>query len=915
VPSLFSSVRVLLATALTGVVALAQSQPSQNEPCYPWRTTVSALPFSEPPIQGFSAEEVCRALVARESPQLVNGGTVRVTKTYTGLDDRSDGAGTGYWCMFDRVAVRVADGTPVPSESGPWAIDGVAKGRCVTDSNACEAGNPTEPGLGVKSETHTDYAGAGAHALSLVRSYRSQIHRAANFDGAARWQHNYDMALEIKLQPYGDVMGIIARRAKGSALMYSQVAPATWRAQVPTKDVLSEQRDAGNAPLGFTYKVFEDDSTERYDATGRLLSITARNGWITSLAYSDATTPTAIAPRPGLLISVKNHFGRELRFTYDAQDRVVELLPPGAVAGAGAGGAASPIRYAYDEAASLAAGVLVQGQLTSVTWQDGTVRRYHYENTQWPQALTGITDEAGVRFSTYSYDGAGRVARSERAGGADRMDFSYDWDDRGFKTTVTSYGSGSPVASQYVFGNEWTHLRLTDVSAPCPLCGNTAQTTTYNASGDKIKQIAHDGSVTFSQYDARGRETERATFPSSYQSAATRPALVNASKVVSTKWHATFNLPTQVAEPNKTTANTYSAKGMLTGQSWTATTDATGAAKFSAVKTGSAYATGYGYNANNIVTSAVRKTDATVVAQTTYTVSAQGNATKATNVLSGQSTTSATHDVHGRLVSETDPFGTTTTTYSARGFVLKSADESVTTDVVHNAIGLVTEVVTGTGFTLRWTYKPDHTVEAVTINGSPLQVASLSTKQKKTLLDFFVSTAVAQSGTIVLPPPSGGIGLRGGGIPGICRAVMHEIGRRLVESVSTEDTCSDEKKQCDPCDQVAENLGWTSHGGKHKPKKNMPWPDVVRGTATGDAKYTHNVAANEVAQRAFEMAAWNRGTPSNIRKRWRFMKFDFVVGAKSGVETVYMRIECTDPGVIHGHPVTPQEYREHVGKL
>jgi YD repeat-containing protein len=427
--------------------------------------------------------------------------------------------------------------------------------------------------------------------------------------------------------------------------------------------------------------------------------------------------------------------------------------------------------------------------------------------------------------------------------------------------------------------------------------------------------VAHDGSVTFLAYDARGRETERAVFPASYSTATTRPALANATRVVSTKWHATFNLPTQVAEPNKTTAKTYNSKGMLTGQSWTATTDATGAAKFTAVKTGSTYATGWGYNSSNVVTSAVRKSDGAVVAQMTYTVNAQGSATKATNVLSGQSTTSATYDPHGRLISETDPFGTTTTTYSARGFVQRSADEAVTTNVTHNPIGLVTEVSTGTGFTLRWAYKPDHTVEAVTINGSPLQIASVMTRPKKTPLDFLISTAFAQSGTIVLPPPRGGIGLRGGGVPGICRAVMHEIGRRLLDSVSTDETCDDEKKQCDPCDQVAENLGWTNHGRKHVPKKNIPWPDVVRGTATADAKYTHNVAANDVAQRAFEMAAWNRGTPSNKRKRWRFMKFDFIVGAKAGVETVYMRIECTDPGVIHGHQVTPEEYREHVGKL
>jgi YD repeat-containing protein len=148
----------------------------------------------------------------------------------------------------------------------------------------------------------------------------------------------------------------------------------------------------------------------------------------------------------------------------------------------------------------------------------------------------------------------------------------------------------------------------------------------------------HDGTVTFFAYDAKGRETERATFPSSYATATTRPALSNASKVTSTRWHTSFNLPTTVAEPNKHTTRSYNAKGMLTGESWTATTDATGAAKFNAVKTGSTYATGWGYNANSLATSIVTRetaAGATVAVETgrrTFTYDLGGNVTKSTDV-------------------------------------------------------------------------------------------------------------------------------------------------------------------------------------------------------------------------------------------------------------------------------------------
>jgi hypothetical protein len=81
--------------------------------------------------------------------------------------------------------------------------------------------------------------------------------------------------------------------------------------------------------------------------------------------------------QPGLLISVKNHFGRELKLSYEValdanglpQTRLKELLPPGAVSGSGAGFAQSPILYTYEEAASLGTSTPKAGQLTSITWQ------------------------------------------------------------------------------------------------------------------------------------------------------------------------------------------------------------------------------------------------------------------------------------------------------------------------------------------------------------------------------------------------------------------------------------------------------------------------------------------------------------------------------------------------------------------
>jgi YD repeat-containing protein len=493
----------------------------------------------------------------------------------------------------------------------------------------------------------------------------------------------------------------------------------------------------------------------------------------TRTGYTLTPRPTtAIAPRAGLLISVKNHFGRELKFTYDPQGRIAEVLPPGALSGQPAGSAISPIRYVYNEPASLGAGVPAQSQLTSIVWQDGSVRRYHHEDGRWPQAVTGITDEAGVRYGTYAYDAQGRVTRSELAGGAERLDFAYGSDANGKPTTtVTDYSGagGAATTRTYTFTDIGNVRYPSNLTAPCSLCGSTQQASTYDANGNPTKQIAHDGSVTFYKYDAQGRETERATFPSSYQSATTRPALSAATKVISTKWHATWMLPTQVAEPNKTTANTYNSKGMLTGQSWTATTDATGAAKFTAVKTGSTYATGWSYNASSLATTVIDKVDAVETGRWTVTYKTDGNVNKVTDAVSTQSAT-LTANASGLTTKIAASNGAVATfTGNTRGQMIKAITPRVTTDFSIDALGLTNEIRFSDGRWIRYSYNASRRMIKITDStGQVEQYAGLDPRwfldektirtaavwlslRGKRFADLLIPEAKAQSAIVVVP--------------------------------------------------------------------------------------------------------------------------------------------------------------------
>ena len=64
---------------------------------------------------------------------------------------------------------------------------------------------------------------------------------------------------------------------------------------------------------------------------------------------------------------------------------------------------------------------------------------YLYENTSYPFALTGITDENGNRYATWGYDGNGRGILSELAGAVNYRSVYYD-DSNGNRTVKGPLG-------------------------------------------------------------------------------------------------------------------------------------------------------------------------------------------------------------------------------------------------------------------------------------------------------------------------------------------------------------------------------------------------------------------------------------------------------------------------------------------
>lgn len=667
--------------------------------------------------------------------------------------------------IYNKRTVSCADGW-YPDDAPESAF--CAKNEPYEDKS-CPFGNPVLPALGIKIHTETDYQGVGAHPLTFTRLYRSSWPEGLSQD-KQYWRYNW--ALRIVPIEGSPIRMVRLLRPDGSVRSFT--APGQphlpWNPDPGFQDKLTEQQDGNKKTTGWTLRVFEDDSTETYDAQGKLLSVRQRNGWTMTLSYHPNN--------PNQLTTITNHFGRQLNLIYDEAGRLSQLLPPGAIAHLGPGNAASPIRYSYQEIASLGVNVPAANQLSSVTWQDGTVKRYHYENASFANALTGVTDEANTRIGTYLYNAKGQVAETSKTGGADRLVFTYS----GTSTSLVDYSgpNNTGVNRSYSFVNLGGIARAGSLTSPCSLCGNTASYTTYgdgspanggpNAFNRIIRSRGHDQTITFYQYNAAGQEIEKAVFGNAYVYQTSRPALNLAKSVTSTQWHPSYNLPLLIAEPNRMTALTYDEQGNLTGKSELPTTDAIGALAFGAVQDVNQPVNASGYNYDPItqlMTLEIYTRDGVLRDKFIYQRGNNDNITKVTDN-SGKFIQYTQYDAHGRITQGLTQFGIVfQNKFDPRGRQSKHTIGNEFIEWTYKPTGLMSSITSSSGVDVQISYLPNGQLEYVMQAGqqiypqnqspllhpnSLLNLQSATVVPKKTLkfLDIFSASdpPPAQSGAI-----------------------------------------------------------------------------------------------------------------------------------------------------------------------
>ena len=243
-------------------------------------------------------------------------------------------------------------------------------------------GNPADFSTGDKYQAEADVE---LDWIDFTRFYHSAASNATAGFGYG-WNHSHDIRLAIQGTTDPSV-GLI--QANGSHLPFRQLT-GYYEAVDGSGDRITAS--------GTNWVLQRSAGSLSFDASGKLLEQRADNGEVLSYGY-DAL---------GRLATITHSTGRSLAINYSG---ISSAAPIVTITSMGK----TLATYAYT----------TQGQVQSVTYPGGAVRSYHYEDTNFPQNLTGVTAEGGLRFSTFVYDTQGRLLSSEHAGQVDKVSLAY----------------------------------------------------------------------------------------------------------------------------------------------------------------------------------------------------------------------------------------------------------------------------------------------------------------------------------------------------------------------------------------------------------------------------------------------------------------------------------------------------------
>jgi RHS repeat-associated protein len=586
-----------------------------------------------------------------------NSGSARIVKA------RSAKCPVGTSLIGDPAQSCGPAGTPIPLKQ-----QGL---NCLPCKGKTGKGDPVDVSDGNNYKNETDYQGFGDGALKFERFYNSisGYAYATNPNDSVNmtvmgvgWSATYFQYLMPDTATYNGTTytGVYAYRPDGRVLVFN-LYNGSYSPDGDVNDSLVQTSDGG-----WQYQT-ADDTIETYNASGQLLSIARRGEAAVTVNYPPG------AQSGDLPTSVSDAFGHTLQFAYLVDrfniQRLASITEP----------SGKTVQYTYDD----------YGNLSTVTFQDGSERKYTYGGT-FGYALLSITDESGVAYDNWTYTGNdAEVASTQMAGGVGAYTFSYSLSgSQPYVTVVDPLGESRTYDQQLIWGSYY----MTSSSGVCPGC-NEAKSLTFDADANITSRTDFDGNTTTHTYDpTTNLEISRTEAYGTPQ-----------ARTITTKWDANWSQPDLITEPGRTIAYSYDAMGNVLTKTTTDTT-----ANTSRTWT-------YAYDSyGRMLTAEDPRENFTSYTYYTCTSGSQcGELDTATDAL-GHVTTYNAYDANGRPLTITDPNGTVTTlTYDLRGRLTSRTVGGETTAFSYYPTGLLEQVTLPDGSSLSYTYDPAHRLTQV----------------------------------------------------------------------------------------------------------------------------------------------------------------------------------------------------------
>lgn len=503
--------------------------------------------------------------------------------------------GSGYEPQFPGVCVkRVAKVENRIPSLPPASME------CSPSNPGFALGNPVILTEGAKIQQDRDYIGNQRGTLEIGRTYRYTRNAVNAPTAGILWSFSFErqfLAEEAAAGAPPPRISIV--NSDGSSIRFNR-SGLVYTTEVASADSVYALTPKYNEWV-YKHSSGRLEYFKKEKSKYLLMSVTRKDGDGTYFSYDENEK----------LNTISDSFGRTLNVLWHDDYAIASISSPEV-----------SLQYQYEQLKSDDGAVvsamqrIVNVQINGADGVSQGSKQYHY-GEGWPGwfYLTGITDENGVRFATYSYDAEGRVRRSEHAGGAQRHDFSYPTDTS--RVVIDPLGAARSITLAPVAGQ----LRVTSFSQPGGSgCGPAASAYTYSAKG--MLQSRSDFSsvkTCFTYETARNLEishVDGVPAVAACPTASSAPAV--GQRKTTRRWHPDWAIETMIAEPLKVTNYIYNGQPDIDGdiascgdggtlpdgkpiavlckKIESATTDANGAAGFDATKTGAPRITTYSYN-------------------------------------------------------------------------------------------------------------------------------------------------------------------------------------------------------------------------------------------------------------------------------------------------------------------------------